>query len=657
MATAVDIITYLNTTPETSAPKQNNNADFEKVFSTVNKNYNDNNTSKDSDNKAKSTTDYNQNQSEQKISDNQKQSDKNQTEQKISDNRKEAENNQKIDDNNSKTKNEQNENNLQEKVNANNSKDTKTKPEEKLEQKTDIETVKNQEQTVQNTTEQDNLNLLEEINIQVNNQINQQTEVIAEAPVIDVIPVRAELNSQSEKLQEQPPQVQINNPTASAQVLSNIQNRDSIQTNQVNNQNSVESNTKTNTNKDSITTTTIQAEQQTTTQALVNNQLNNQTAVTENNTQTTQIPVQTVPQNQLETSPISSQEINNNYVNENSQQIITAQNNQDDLIQQATIQESTSQKGQVVDLIKASTIKELTQTQTQNIQIQDTSTTGMIIQDDSEIKEQMPVIATNLATANKVIGSQNNNDNDIKDITVKNPLTQEIIDKTNAKVVNLESSGSKSSNSDLLSKQSPQEQLVKLSLNADNKTESSNTILTNIADNNIQTTFDKTLNSIQNQAPKELSKTDILSQIHNQLDKFGQDEGTTKVTIVLKPENLGRIQLELVNSKEGLTAKMTTDNAQVKQLLDKNLDSLKDTIGTQGVNVNNVSVKLENTQNQTNDQFAYEEHQEKNNQQQSNNPQNKDQNESKFANEMNSKLDSEKESEQTANNSEISYKV
>ncbi len=58
-----------------------------------------------------------------------------------------------------------------------------------------------------------------------------------------------------------------------------------------------------------------------------------------------------------------------------------------------------------------------------------------------------------------------------------------------------------------------------------------------------------------------MSKTEILSQIHKSADKFGQEEGQQKVTIVLKPENLGRIQLELVNSKEGLTAKMTTDNA------------------------------------------------------------------------------------------------
>lgn len=63
MATAVDIISYLNQAPETNAPKQNNDAsnDFEKVFSTVSKNYNDNNAHKDTDNKVKTTTDSDKN--------------------------------------------------------------------------------------------------------------------------------------------------------------------------------------------------------------------------------------------------------------------------------------------------------------------------------------------------------------------------------------------------------------------------------------------------------------------------------------------------------------------------------------------------------------------------------------------------------------------
>ena len=77
-----------------------------------------------------------------------------------------------------------------------------------------------------------------------------------------------------------------------------------------------------------------------------------------------------------------------------------------------------------------------------------------------------------------------------------------------------------------------------------------------------------------------------------------KEEGTTKVTIVLNPENLGKINLELINGKDGLIAKMTAENQQVKELLDKNLETLKSTLGSQGVSVNNLVVKVEETQSQ-----------------------------------------------------------
>lgn len=219
-------------------------------------------------------------------------------------------------------------------------------------------------------------------------------------------------------------------------------------------------------------------------------------------------------------------------------------------------------------------------------------------------------------------------------------ITQEVLDKTNAQVINVEasnlsnqdSSNTNSSQDNVLNKQNAQEQAVKLELenNSSKITQSDKQgiDLTDTADANIQTSADtmentqaatpvtqagpqatnvQTLTAQAAQTPKELSQSDILSQINDQLDiKKLQEEGTTKVNIVLKPENLGKINLELVNSKEGLTARMTTDNAQVKELLTKSLDSLKDSLSNQGVNINNVTVKVEETQKQPNDMFSFD---------------------------------------------------
>lgn len=180
----------------------------------------------------------------------------------------------------------------------------------------------------------------------------------------------------------------------------------------------------------------------------------------------------------------------------------------------------------------------------------------------------------------------------VKEALEQSGLTQELFDKTNAKVVSVESSTS----ADNLLNRNPQEQGIKLSLeNAANPANSTSTASAS--------TFDKSLDTVSQ--PKELSKTDILSQIHTKLDQV-KDEGTTKVTIVLKPENLGKISLELVSGKDGLTARMTTDNAQVKDLLDKNLDSLRTSLGSQGINVNNVTVKVAETQSASGETLSFE---------------------------------------------------
>ena len=70
-----------------------------------------------------------------------------------------------------------------------------------------------------------------------------------------------------------------------------------------------------------------------------------------------------------------------------------------------------------------------------------------------------------------------------------------------------------------------------------------------------------------------------------------REEGSNKVSIVLQPENLGRVSVEIMSSKDGLVAKMTTDTQQVKELFDKNVEALKSNLSSQGVNVNSIKVE------------------------------------------------------------------
>lgn len=110
--------------------------------------------------------------------------------------------------------------------------------------------------------------------------------------------------------------------------------------------------------------------------------------------------------------------------------------------------------------------------------------------------------------------------------------------------------------------------------------------------------------TIQNQT---INQSDILSQVNAKFEQL-QQQANNKVSIVLQPESLGKVSVEIMNTKDGIIAKMTTDTQQVKELFDKNIESLKSNLSAQGVNVNNIKVECahESTNNAMNferDQF------------------------------------------------------
>ena len=93
--------------------------------------------------------------------------------------------------------------------------------------------------------------------------------------------------------------------------------------------------------------------------------------------------------------------------------------------------------------------------------------------------------------------------------------------------------------------------------------------------------------------PVEINPSRILEQISKQLE--GLQSGS-RVNIVLNPESLGKVNIQLLSTKEGLMAQLTVTTQEAKDILMKGLDGLKDTLLAQGVNVDNVSVKVADTQ-------------------------------------------------------------
>lgn len=324
--------------------------------------------------------------------------------------------------------------------------------------------------------------------------------------------------------------------------------------------------------------------------------------------------------------------------------------------------ESAQQAMSAKDLAEAAkTAKAQVQPQTQqvllNLQTEDTpsvpteTATAPQAPSTEELSAKAPLVQANADTTAEANAKMSKKE--LKEALQQSGLSQDLLDKTNAKVVSVETS---STSGNLLNKQNAQEQGAKIAFE-NTGTNAADTAMQ--ANQTTQVSFDKTLSNAQQ--PKELSKTDILAQINTKFEQL-KDDSTTKVTIVLKPENLGKINLELINGKDGLTARMTTENAQVKELLDKNLDTLRGSLGAQGVNVNNVSVKVAEAQTPSNENFSFEQKEFT-----QDNPQPQDSKgnsgqknynfEENFANATNASASESEEPTTTAHKGQIDYKI
>lgn len=158
--------------------------------------------------------------------------------------------------------------------------------------------------------------------------------------------------------------------------------------------------------------------------------------------------------------------------------------------------------------------------------------------------------------------------------------TQEVsLDEDMLQELNIEeiSSETNSSNSDssLLNHQSAEEQGIKIALHQDGAVKS----------------FEVQTPQVTKTAEAAPSK--IIEQVAKHLESL---QHTSKVDIVLNPESLGKITIQLVKSPEGLSAQFTTATQEARNILMKGLDGLKETLTAHGVGVDNVAVKVNDTQ-------------------------------------------------------------
>lgn len=152
-------------------------------------------------------------------------------------------------------------------------------------------------------------------------------------------------------------------------------------------------------------------------------------------------------------------------------------------------------------------------------------------------------------------------------------IDEKVVKDLNVQVVEEETSGNSSSDN-LMRQQTPQEQVAKVMIQGDVKFEK------------LQFETTKTVEI----KPTEVSANKIIEQISKQLDGMYNN---SKLNMVLNPGTLGKVNLQLVNAKDGLTAQFTVTTQEARDLLMKGISGLKDSLLSQGVSVDNISVKME----------------------------------------------------------------
>lgn len=193
------------------------------------------------------------------------------------------------------------------------------------------------------------------------------------------------------------------------------------------------------------------------------------------------------------------------------------------------------------------------------------------------VQNEVVEITENLA--DEVVVSKTAEENLTKesDLILEEELVKEL------KIESISAEADATGNEDLMQNQTPEEHAVKAMINAEIETFE----IKQDSAQNVQN-----MQQVQSK-PVDVNPSRILDQITKHLDGL-QNNG--KVNILLNPESLGKVNIQLLSTKEGLTAQFTVTTQEAKDMLTKGLDGLKESLGAHGVAVDNVSVKVADSQ-------------------------------------------------------------
>ena len=229
---------------------------------------------------------------------------------------------------------------------------------------------------------------------------------------------------------------------------------------------------------------------------------------------------------------------------------------------------------------------EITEGSSNNTQVMnsnhDTSLTSASVfkQIDAQIAKNINVVKSQPAEPSHSKPSANK---------ISNVINENIIKELNVEILSSQSTEGEGFTGDLMQNQSPQEQTARIMIQGDIKYES---VASETAKNITQT---KTTG---------VTPGRIIEQISKQLEGMFNN---SKLNMVLNPGSLGKLNLQIINSKEGILAQFTVTTTEARDILMKGLAGLKESLLAQGVSVDNVSVRLENTESEYESDYTEQE--------------------------------------------------
>ena len=144
------------------------------------------------------------------------------------------------------------------------------------------------------------------------------------------------------------------------------------------------------------------------------------------------------------------------------------------------------------------------------------------------------------------------------------------------------------------------------------------TVIKNIPQN-IKVGFQNVLDEAQNQT------NNLMNQIGDKLQQLKDNSGQ-RLTMVLRPNDLGRLSIELTTNQNGLTTNLIAQNEDVRNYIEKNINTLRQQLSDAGINVNQIQIKTAGQDNsstysgnQNFDQGNFEQNNQNNSQQSQNN--------------------------------------